>query len=146
MSLEYTLAIAGTKQHSKLVGLLSRVSGYRLDGEGVTALGLHIDLVESGPLESETISEEFGFQPRFSITFRLDKEAESVAIRARLLLGCFALLGDSADDAVLLFNGETVIFLRRNARLVLNPVEGFWTKEVLALVPNTFEFETIRSI
>lgn len=146
MSLEYTLAIAGVQQHSKLAGLLSRVSDYRLDSDGVTALGLHIDLVEPGPLESQTVSEEFGFQPRVSITFRLDKEAEPVAIRTRLLRGCLALLADCTDDAVFLFNGETVILLRRNGRLVLNPVEGFWTKEAIALVPTPYEFEFIRSI
>lgn len=146
MSLEYTLTIAEGLQRRRQAELLSRDSDYRLDGQRVIAPSLQIDLNEPGPLESMTISEEFGFKPKTSITFRLDKEAEPEAARARLIRGCFALLGHSNDDAVLLFNGETVILLRRHGRLVLATVEGFWTQEVLAQVPVAYEFESVRSI
>lgn len=146
MSLEYTLELASEARLSGLAERLSRVSGYRQTGAGVVAPGIHVDFGIPGPLEAETITDEFGFQPRASITFRLDKHMEPVKLRVRLLRGCMALLSESTGDAVLLFNGETVIFLRRGGTLVLNRVEGFWTPEALAAVPAPHAFESIRSI
>lgn len=147
MSLEYTLEIAGTKKSVTLLATqLSRVLGYQNTAKGVEAFGIQIDIAEPGPLEFKMIEEEFGFGPQISITFRLDKEIDSVIAHTRLLQGCIELLSDSSNDAVLLFNGETIIFLRRNGKFILNLVKGFWTDEVLAVIPIPYEFESIPSI
>jgi hypothetical protein len=68
-----------------------------------------------------------------------------VTVRTNLLRGCIALLEGNNDDAVLLLNGEVVILLRRNGRLVLNQLEDFWTDEVLAVIPTPIVFESIPS-
>jgi hypothetical protein len=91
------------------------------------------------------IEEEFGFTPTVCISFRRDNETDPVTVRTNLLRGCIALLEGNNDDAVLLLNGEVVILLRRNGRLVLNTVEGFWTDAELAVIPTPIEFESIPS-
>jgi hypothetical protein len=146
MALEYTLEIAGQTQISELAKRLCSVPEYQQAAEGVIAPGLQVHIGRPNSLEIEMIEEEFRFTPTASVMFRRDKEFEPVAARTSLLRGCVALLEGSTDDAVLLFNGETVILLRRNGRLVLNPVEGFWTDEALAVIPTPIEFESIQSI
>jgi hypothetical protein len=146
MALEYSLKIAGPTQCAALAERLCGVPGYRQVAGGVIAPGLQVHIGQPGPLEIEMIEEEFGFTPTASVTFQRDKDAEPVAVRTRLLQGCIALLERGTDDTVLLFNGETVILLRRNGKFVLNPIEGFWTHETLAVIPIPHEFETIRSI
>jgi hypothetical protein len=146
MALEYSMKIAGSTQCAALAERLCSLPEYRQVAEGVIAPGLQVHIGRPGPLEIEMIEEEFGFTPTASVTFRRDKDAEPVAVRTRLLRGSLSLLEGGTNDTVLLFNGETVILLRRNGKLVLNPLEGFWTEEVLAVIPTPHEFESIRSI
>jgi len=146
MAIEYTLEIAGPAQCDTLATRLCSIPGYRCTTEGVISSGLHVYISQPGPLEVEMTKEEFGFTPTASVTFRRDKEADPVMVRMSLLRGCMALLEENTEGAVLLFNGETVILLRRNGKLVLNPVDGFWTDEVIVLISAPYEFEHIESI
>ncbi len=146
MSISYTLRISGQTQFSELAKRLCSVPEYQQAAEGIIVPGLQVHIDPVSPLEIEMIVEEFGFTPTACVSFRWDKETELVSVRTSLLRGCVALLEGNTDDAVLLFNGEIVILLRRNGRLVLNPLEGFWTDEMLKVIPAPIEFESLPSI
>jgi hypothetical protein len=124
--------------------LMSRA--YQQTVDGIIAPGLQVYFSQLlSPPEIEMIEEEFGFTPTVCISFHRDNETDPVTVRTNLLRGCIALLEGNNDDAVLLLNGEVVILLRRNGRLVLNTVEGFWTDAELAVIPTPIEFESIPS-
>ena len=146
MSIHFSLLVAGPTPFATLSKQLCDVPEFHQEGEDISAPGLLVHLGKPSPLTTATVEEEFGFTPSSSATFRWYSVDDPVATRIHLIRGCMELLKGKADDAVLLLNGETVIFLRRNGLDVLNPVEGFWTKEVLALVPKTFECKALRGI
>jgi hypothetical protein len=146
MSLHYSLSIAGSAPRDALRAKLSSVPGYQRTAQGASASGLEVFISEPTRLDIEIAEDEFGFKPGASITFRVDKEAEPLALRIRLLQGCMALLTGGTEDAVLLFNSETIVLLRRGGQIVLNPIKGFWTDEVLKVIPTPHKFETMRTL
>ncbi|GGY33286.1 SitI3 family protein [Pseudoduganella albidiflava] len=146
MSLHYTLSIAAPGLFDTLAKRLQELPGYRPAAGGIAAPDLQIDMSPPDEVEAGIIEEAFGFTPTASISFWVDKEAERVAMRTALLRGCMALLEITAGDAVLLFNGETVILLRRQDALLLNPLEKFWTDEVLAVLPADYRFKAMPVI
>jgi hypothetical protein len=97
-------------------------------------------------MQTKLIDEELGFKPTADISFRVEKKVDPAVVHRHLLQGCMALLDGGTGDAVLLFNSETIILLRRNGELVLNPVEGFWTDEVRAIIPTPHKFEKMRTL
>ena len=146
MALHYSLLIAGSAPRDALQARLSAAPGYQRTSEGAAAPGLKVRISEASRLDTQITKEEFGFKPAASVVFRADKEAEPVALRIRLLQGCMALLEGGTDDAVLLFNSETIVLLRRGGQVVLNQIKGFWTDEVLKVVPAPHRFETLRNL
>jgi hypothetical protein len=136
MSISYTLEIGGQRQYSELAERLCRVPEYQQTAAGIIAPGLKVFIGQPRRLGIEMIEEEFEFTPTAHVSFRWDKETDIVEVHTRLLQECRALLEGNTDDAVLLLNGEVVILLRRNGRLVLNRVEGFWADEDLAVIPS----------
>lgn len=146
MSLSYVLSIAGPTQCEALAIRLQRVPDYSQVAEDFVAPGLLVFISQPHAVKIEITEEEFGFTPTACVSFFVDDETEPASMRTHLLQGCMALLHDNTDEAVLLFNSEEVIFLRRNGKLILNPVEGFWNPEVLAVIPAPYEFEFVRGI
>ncbi len=120
MSLEYTLEIIDSQHPALLKIQLGGLPCYGLDDDKLWAYGMQIHIDKPGPLESNTIIEEFGFRPSVSVTFRVNKNADIEEMRKCLILGCMELLSNNSEDAVLLFNGETVIMWRRETMLLLN--------------------------
>jgi hypothetical protein len=146
MSISYTLRFAGRMQPAELAKRLCSTPDYQQSTEDIIAPGLLVRIGQLSPPEIEMIEEEFQFTPTAVVTFFRDKETDPVTVRTNLLRGCVALLEGNTDDAVLLLNGEVVILLRRNGRLALNKIEGFWTEAELAVIPAPIEFESIPSI
>ena len=76
------------------------------------------------------------------VSFRLDKFTDPIVLRQRYIKAIILLLKQSNGDAVLLFNDDTVVLLRKNGQLLLNPIKGYWDeKNPLALLPNPYEFQ-----
>jgi len=146
MSLNYTLSIAGSSTYQSLLSKLRSAKGYQVSASEASAPGLQVRLSTPGPVDVQIIEEEFGFTPGRQVDFRVDKAADPPATAVFLLRACEALLPRTSGDAVLLFNGETVIFLMRAGSLVLNPVEGFWSDAALAEVAGPYRLAPIRSI
>ena len=146
MSLNYTLSIAGAHSNDALLEKIQLAKGYSMTTNEIFAPGLRLRFSKPGPVDSQIIEEEFGFSPGVQIDFRVDKMSNPETVAMYLLRGCRALLDQTPGDAVLLFNGETVIFLRQAGRLVLNPVEGFWVDAVKAEVIGPYRLAPISNI
>lgn len=148
MALEYTLSIEVTLSRTVLTKRLLNIGIFKESSYGELASNeLLVHIGEPGEIESKVVEAEFGFTPSASIIFRVNKESDPVRSRAHVVRSCMAILETSFNhQAVLLFNGETIIFLVKNNSLSLNPVEGFWSEEVLLGVSQPYIFEAIDSI
>ena len=146
MSMQYSLSVAGITPIAAVSKLLASAPSFRRAQGMIVAPGLLVEIIEPRPLAIETVKDEFGFAPDVDIVFRPNSVDDPVATRACLIEGCMALLNGHAHDAVLLFNGETVVLLRRDGELVLNRIEGFWTETVQAAVTVAYEFGAIPAI
>lgn len=146
MSMKYSLLVAGLTPTAAVSKLLASVPSFRREQGTIVAPGLLVDIVEPRPLAIEMVEDEFGFAPDVDIAFQRNCVDDPVATRTCLIQGCMALLDGHANDAVLLFNGETVVLLRRDGELVLNRIEGFWTETVQAAVTVAYEFGAIPAI
>jgi hypothetical protein len=60
------------------------------------------------------------------VGFRLDKEFPRGQAQRNLLAIVARLLATGAEDAALIFNGDTLLLRREAGRLVRCPAQGFW--------------------
>lgn len=146
MALEYTATLGGEVQPEEVLDWFSSVAGLKRDKEKIIAADMEILIYETVGLASLVIEDEFDFPPSLSISFRLNKFGDPVSMRKQIVRAVSALLQNTYEDAVLLFNGQTVILQRINGRLALNHVEGFWVDEVKELITGSYKFEDIASI
>ncbi|PRQ02634.1 SitI3 family protein [Enhygromyxa salina] len=89
------------------------------------------------------VSEDFSFNARARVTFRLDKFA--LADSQDSLVRCVAaVLAADPSDAILLFNGETVVLRRRGSDLVLREGFGPWTSARLQPLGRSYRIGPIE--
>lgn len=144
--MQYSLSVAGIAPTAAASKLLALAPSFRPGHGAIVAPGLLVEIVKPRPLAIKTVKDEFGFTPDVDIVFQPNSVEDPAATRACLIEGCMALLAGHANDAVLLFNGETVVLLRRKGLLVLNRIEGFWTETVQAAVTVAYEFGALPAI
>lgn len=63
--------------------------------------------------------EEYGFEPTVHLTFRTGADT-NIEARAEIVRGTLAICRATAGDAVLLFNGEIILFIRRAGTIYVN--------------------------
>jgi len=98
--------------------------------------GMLVSVVESTPQPYVApVERTFGFASVLNVLFRFDKFGDSAGQRDDMVRLVVAVLADVVGDAVLEFAGENVWLLRREGRLVVDVDGGFWTPELLALLP-----------
>lgn len=146
MASEYTITLGGEIQLAEVLNWLSTVPEFKRDDNEVTAPDLQIFINESTGLAVQVIEDEFGFSPSVEVTFRVNKFGDPVTIRKRFIQAVWSLLQHTHEDAVLLYNGQTVILLRIKEQLILNRVEGFWINEVKELIAGHYNFGDIPGI
>ena len=148
MSLIYSMEFDASFRISDVVDRLDTVPGFKLADGTVSAQDLEIftHIREPSDLKCQVIEESFFFHPSVVVSFRLNALGDRFAGRHRIIQATLTLLECSSGDAVLLFNGETVMFQRLDGRLTLNRVEGFWTSEALDMVPRPYECDEIPII
>jgi hypothetical protein len=146
MALEYKLALQEPEDETAVVGRLASVDGFVRGGDGIQAPDLFVSIRKPSDLTLEVIEDEFDFVPYVQVRFRLDGNGDTDTARMRIARACVTLLRFGAGDAVLLFNGERVVLLRKNGQLVLNRDLGFWTDERLALVTLPYRLDSIPHI
>jgi hypothetical protein len=104
------------------------------DGVLVSAVGEH-----ENQQPPSVVDETYDLHTRLRMSFRLDKLNQEMARQTMIRLVNDAL-GRWTEDAVLLFNGERPILLRRKGQLTLNSAAGFWRQQgVLALIDAPFD-------
>lgn len=146
MALEYTVTLGGEIQLSEVLEWLSSVPEFKRDNNKVIAPDLQILIDKTVGLSSLVIKDEFKFAPSVSISFRLNKFGDPVSMRKQVIHAVWRIFQHTIEDAVLLFNGQTVILLRIKEQLVLNRVEGFWIDEVKEVITGSYKFGDIPGI
>jgi hypothetical protein len=131
MAIEYTLYIDTEHAPSRLREIVCACIGDELDFAPAGTLTfsgekLYGAVSDVDEVTRQFVSEDFSFDARARVTFRLDKFA--LADSQDSLIRCVAaVLAADPSDAMMLFNGETVVLRRRGIDLVLQDGFGPWT-------------------
>lgn len=122
MALEYDLYLeVGMQPKQAFEMLASRVPGLARSEEGFWLVDETATITVAGVLASrkDVIGEAFRFFPAVRVGFRFVNDTDYDRFR-QIMLEAVLLLLEQAQDAVLLFNGETIVLQRFGGKLVLN--------------------------
>jgi hypothetical protein len=100
---------------------------------------------------AHTIREAYGFTSRADLTLRVDLSVynpdDGYAGNYNLIRAAMALLKAAQGDAVLLFNCEKPMLMRRGGQVVLNKEGGWWkSPALLGLVDLPYIMESLPSL
>jgi hypothetical protein len=109
MTLEYTVTFAGEIKKIDRLKCLSSIPDFKEDNGELIAQDLQIFIKKPSELYSLVIEDEFSFIPSITISFRLNKFAELVLIRKRMIRAVSSLLQHTLEDMVFLFNDEVLM-------------------------------------
>jgi hypothetical protein len=154
MALDYSFNIATEYTCSELIAIIAPYAEITIeqkhtsDEKAISALadGIILSIKETGESLQSMIEEEVGISVNISILFRIDKSDNWKIGRENLLQICLEVLRCTTGDAILLFNGEDIILIRKNGMIDLNGNIGFWTQDNLALVNAQYEMKYIESL
>lgn len=146
MALEYRLRIATDLTPSQALDVLSRLHGLKADPGRLVGTGVVIYASMESELGQSILREAFNFSPTISLAFRVDKFENWEAGVSTTIRAALELLSQTQGDAVLLFNGEEVVFLRTKGEFILNNGWNFWNPSRLALVALPYEMRNISSL
>ena len=132
MSLDYALKLRTRTEPAKV--LEAARSALEAAGGTRTDPAVLVGIAPATPIGRDVIREALGFEPDLSVLFKVASRTEprEAAVRA-VLAASLRLLEAEGGDAALLFNGETVVFVRRSGAFTLD--EGFWTPARAPLAP-----------
>jgi len=155
MAIEHVLYLATTQELSEIAAAVV-AGGQRggqfsiganaeaLTGEGVVSSAgswLRVYAIRQGPdLPPHPVSSELGIPVNAGIVFRIDPSPGSRAQLNEMLAISFQLLQKISTDAVLAYELELVVLLRRKRELFLGRDDTFWTAERLALITDAYEW------
>jgi hypothetical protein len=128
MALEYTLELSSKMTPTQAMDVLA--SSVERLAWGEERFVLHdptitICATQSLSMTRKVIERGFRFIPDLSIEFRFVSNSDYDGFKETMLLATMCLL-EHAQDAVLLFNGETIVLRRFNGKLVLNSEYHIW--------------------
>jgi hypothetical protein len=134
MALEYDLHLVANINPRRALDLLAEQVGELVWSEGDSCLFHEVATITVGASRvvegrPSAVEEAFGFSPnvRVGFRFRYDVDYDKDYARfKRLMLQVTTLLLEQAQDAVLLFNGETIVLQRFGGKLVLNADYHVW--------------------
>jgi len=136
MATEYELDLSTSMNPIMALELLSRhITGLTLTWNGKNSdylLGPTIEIDISEPFGSwqETIRNGFQFVPTLVIGFRF-KNNTDFDIFSQIMFQATMLLLEHAEDAVLLFNSETIVLQRLGGQLIFNSAYHLWDDDGL---------------
>lgn len=122
MALEYDLYLATSMQTKQAFELLAnQVAGLTRSDDGFWLVDetATITVAETLSTRRSTFEEAFQFVPAIRVGFRYVWESDYDRFR-QLMLQATIILLEHAQDAVLLFNGETIVLQRFGGKLVFN--------------------------
>ncbi|WNG16936.1 hypothetical protein F0U63_21405 [Cystobacter fuscus] len=93
--------------------------------------------------------ESLDIEPKLAVHFTLSYDpvpGEWQKAVASMLRGVLAVVREEQGDAVLVFNGDYVLLLRREGHLVLDGNSGLWNPERLSLVAMPYTLEKLPTM
>ena len=148
MAEEYFFEIASDIDCAQAKRLLVERLDAKLDGEGLVYKAPELLIFGSDvkPGRSRDMTEEdFHFIPSLHFIFRYQREGTFDEF-AKLMLRATLVLLDHGQDAILLFNGETITLQRFGGHLAFNTDYALWSNETLMQeVHVPFEWRSLPS-
>lgn len=107
-----------------------------------TKLGLWIRVLGANSEPWDPVVEDLGFTPTVRVAFRLDKSTDMSAQQDEMVRLVSDLLDRVPGDAVLHFDFEYILLLRRGDELSLNERNDIWPQQRLAAVHQPYRRAT----
>ena len=128
----------------RILGLFDQaVTADSILGDGaVTAHGTWIRVFTAHPRPWNAVIVDLGFTPTVTMMFRLDKSTDISAQLDDVISLVSGLLDRVPGDAVLHFDYEYIMLLRRNGDLSLNERSDIWPPQRLAAVQQPYHRAT----
>ncbi len=150
MSLDYDLYLAGDRKPVELAAFLAALPGVKADGQRFEALGITGGGLPVGDNLRSMVRKAVGVVVSTQIYFRVDlsvyTDEEGYLGMGTIMRTVFAILGQTPDDALFLFNGGECLFVRRSGKLVFNAASGFWKDDRFkGLITVPFELAELPS-
>lgn len=145
MALDYDLHMATALEPTQTLCLmLNKFSlKWNIDNNWLVGAGVIVGAIKSTELNQSILEEEFcGFRPTVSVWFEIDKFNYEEGMNT-LRQATMEVLRQVPGDAVLLFNGETIVLQRLGGRLILNEGWEDWNADLLAKVTLPYELRQI---
>ena len=128
MALEYELELSTSLSPTQAMEALARQLNTLAWGEGRFVLRdttITICAMKSLEITQRVIEHAFHFIPNLSVEFRFISNSDYDSFKQTLLQATMLLL-EHAQDAVLLFNGETLVLQRLGGQLTFNADYHLW--------------------
>jgi hypothetical protein len=126
MALDYSFDISSTLSPESLMRSFLMSLGMLGNLKNAFEAGTKNFYVMANRLEGrsrEIAREQFGFEPRVNLTFRTGADTD-VEAQEQIVRGTLAICRATTGDAVLLFNGEIILFIRRAGTIYVNT--NYW--------------------
>lgn len=148
MALEYQLVISTDSSIKSLREVVHQHSSlvWSADHTFLTGTGVQVSGIASSRSRQATIEEGFGFRPEAQLFFRMASDPEERRVGYHVMLEVVAdFLQREAGQAVLLFNGETILLQRLGGELTLNRDWQPWQNEGLDLITLPYKVQSLPS-
>ncbi len=140
MALEYTLMIETDLKLTEISNLLSHLQDFEYQTDYLKAPGLIIYIDYADQEDKAFVKDYFHFTPKLSLSFVQDKFADFSLAQANLIKASMTLLNKSSPNAILDFNGDTVLLRKIKEQLFIYQDESdFWEPSLLNLVHLPYE-------
>jgi hypothetical protein len=126
MALDYSLILEADLESQSALKLILPIFDFKQCEEEKYLFGINNLLIgscEESELSKSIIEEDFGFRPSFYVWFRIrsndDEDRKGRAMMTEIVL---EVLHQIPGNAVLLFNGETMVLQRIAGEVTLTPI------------------------
>lgn len=122
MALDYDLELVSKRSPKQIIDLLVKELQFKsFNEQHILGAGVSISVISAAGLGDDLIADAFGFRPTIHIGFRLLHQSDEYEDGKILMTkSVMTMLHHEADDAVFLFQGETVLLQRISGKLVIN--------------------------
>ncbi|RKZ67356.1 MAG: hypothetical protein DRQ99_06975 [Candidatus Parabeggiatoa sp. nov. 3] len=140
MAIEYTLMIDSQLNLTQATHFLSNRKDIEIQSDDLKAPGMTINIERADQEDQTFVQEHFFFTPRLALFFVQDKLADFKLAHSTLIQITIALLNQGDGDAILDFNGDTILFRRIKHQLFLYQDDpDFWKPFLLNWIPQPYE-------